>query len=421
MVRGGRDDSAVDVVALVMTAADLVFDGVTLRYGDTVGCRDVSLRATGGRITVLLGENGSGKSSVLAAAAGLHRLASGTVRAGDTTLAYTRRGLADWRRLVGLVMHNPDDQLLGTTLCEDVAFGPTNLGLPPREIAARVDRVLAALDLEELHDASPASLSHGQKLRAAIAGVIAMDPPVLLLDEPTSGLDTAATTQLEHVLLGMRNAGRCIVLSTHDIECAWRIGDDAVVLQHGAVAAAGAVRTLLADSGRRATLGLRPPTAVAVRDALQAWERPLSAAIANETSFSLTTKRRALASVVVCVGCCCGRVDRGRPAVPVDWLKAEFKRRKLLHHVHLTISGCLGPCDVPNVVAIASDAGTFYLGRLEMQRHFEALVEWASDSWTAGTLLPLPPLLAPLRFERFAMPATAATAAADATVTAVIP
>lgn len=404
-----------------MTAADLVFDGVTLRYGDTVGCRDVSLRATGGRITVLLGENGSGKSSVLAAAAGLHPLAGGTVRAGRATLAHTRDGLADWRRLVGLVMHDPDDQLLGTTLCEDVAFGPTNLGLPPLQIAARVDRVLAALDLEEQHDASPASLSHGQKLRAAIAGIVAMDPPVLLLDEPTSGLDAGATAQLEHLLLEMRNAGRCIVLSTHDIEFAWRVGDDAVVVHRGAVVAAGAVRALLADSARCEALGLRAPTAVAVRDALQARERPGSAAVADETSFSLTTERRALASVVVCVGCCCGRVDRGRPAVPVDWLKAEFKRRKLLHHVHLTISGCLGPCDVPNVVAIASDAGTFYLGRLETQRHFEALVEWASDSWTAGTLLPLPPPLAPLRFERFSTPTTSATAAADATVTAVLP
>ncbi|MBM5812684.1 MAG: ABC transporter ATP-binding protein [Gammaproteobacteria bacterium] len=404
-----------------MTAADLVFDGVTLRYGDTVGCRDVSLRAKGGRITVLLGENGSGKSSVLAAAAGLHPLAGGTVRAGEATLAHTRRGLADWRRRVGLVMHDPDDQLLGTTLCEDVAFGPTNLGLPRLEIAARVDRVLAALDLEEQHDASPASLSHGQKLRAAIAGIVAMDPPVLLLDEPTSGLDAGATAQLERLLLEMRNAGRCILLSTHDIEFAWRIGDDAVVMHQGAVASADAARALLADSARCAALGLRAPTAVAVRDALQARGIVASPAVADETSCSLTTKRRALASVVVCVGCCCGRVDRGRPAVPVDWLKAEFKRRKLLHHVHLTISGCLGPCDVPNVVAIASDEGTFYLGRLETQRHFEALVEWASDTWTAGTLLPLPPLLAPLRFERFSTPATAALAAADATVTAVIP
>jgi len=123
----------------------------------------------------------------------------------------------------------------------------------------------------------------------------------------------------------------------------------------------------------------------------------------------LETKRRSLASIIVCVGCCCGRVDRGRPAVPVDYLKAEFKSRKLLHRVHLTISGCLGPCDVPNVVAIATEEGTTYLGNLTQFSHFEALVEWATASWAAGTLLPLPASLASQVFERFATPSVSGT------------
>lgn len=113
------------------------------------------------------------------------------------------------------------------------------------------------------------------------------------------------------------------------------------------------------------------------------------------------TRRRALASVLVCVGCCCGRVDKGRPHVPVDWLKVEFKRRKLLHRVHLTITGCLGPCDVANVVGIVTPDATWWLGALDDQRHWEALLGWATDSRDAGVVLPLPPVLGAQCFERF--------------------
>lgn len=124
-----------------------------------------------------------------------------------------------------------------------------------------------------------------------------------------------------------------------------------------------------------------------------------AAATASQPAFE--TRRRSIASVLVCVGCCCGRVDRGRPAVPVDWLKTEFKARKLLHHVHLTITGCLGPCDVPNVVAIVTEAGSTFLGHLDGDEFYLALLDWATMSRAAGVALPLPPLLARQRFARF--------------------
>jgi cobaltochelatase CobN len=116
---------------------------------------------------------------------------------------------------------------------------------------------------------------------------------------------------------------------------------------------------------------------------------------------SAATKRQTLAQVIVCLGCCCGRTDRGRPEVPVDWLKAEWKRRRLLKQVQLTISGCLGPCDVPNVAAVASAEGTTWLHHLTTRAHFEALLGWATATADAGRVLPLPAALAPHAFDRF--------------------
>lgn len=118
----------------------------------------------------------------------------------------------------------------------------------------------------------------------------------------------------------------------------------------------------------------------------------------------LTTRRVAIAHVSVCVGCCCGRVDPGKPAVPVDWLKAEWKAHKLLKHVHLTISGCLGPCDLVNVVSVASERGTTWPGGLDCFDDFDdfaALAGWAVRVARQERLLPLPPALEAHVFQRF--------------------
>jgi len=124
----------------------------------------------------------------------------------------------------------------------------------------------------------------------------------------------------------------------------------------------------------------------------------------------LETKRKTIGQVLVCVGCCCGRVDRGKPPVPVDWLKGEWKARKLLKTIQLTISGCLGPCDLVNVVCIVMPERTVWLGGLNEQKHFDALLGWASQSVAANKLAPLPALLATLEFERFARAAAFAGA-----------
>ncbi len=119
----------------------------------------------------------------------------------------------------------------------------------------------------------------------------------------------------------------------------------------------------------------------------------------------LRTKRRTLGQVLVCVGCCCGRVDRGHPPVPVERLKHLWKTRRLAPSIQLTISGCLGPCDLVNVVCLVSPQGTLWLGGLDNLTCYETLVEWATDSAAEGRLLPLPSSLTSLQFERFTSPA----------------
>jgi hypothetical protein len=113
------------------------------------------------------------------------------------------------------------------------------------------------------------------------------------------------------------------------------------------------------------------------------------------------TKRKSLMQVLVCIGCCCGRTDRGKPEVPVDWLKAQWQAARLNPYIQLTISGCLGPCDLPNVVAVLTATGQQWIGPLNQPEHYEALLAWGRACGAARCLEPPPPVLRERFFERF--------------------
>lgn len=123
------------------------------------------------------------------------------------------------------------------------------------------------------------------------------------------------------------------------------------------------------------------------------------------------TTRKTLGQVLVCLGCCCGRTDKGHPPVPVDWLKSEWKRRMLPKKIHLSISGCLGPCDASNVVLILFGPEAIFLGGLHDESHYLALADWATACDHQGCLAPLPESLKPFRLERFVDEPVAAGAA----------
>jgi len=118
-------------------------------------------------------------------------------------------------------------------------------------------------------------------------------------------------------------------------------------------------------------------------------------------SDSLKTKREVIGQITVCSGCCCGAVGRGKPEVPLDWLKQEWRNHGLLKNIQLTVSGCLGPCDLPNVVRISGPSAEIWIGNIDRREQYAGLVEWASESKAAGVLLPLPDGFDSLRFNPF--------------------
>ena len=122
-------------------------------------------------------------------------------------------------------------------------------------------------------------------------------------------------------------------------------------------------------------------------------------ALSDSTEEEVRTKRHALAQLVLCKGCCCGRPDKGRPAVPEERMTATWKKEHLLKTVQLTISGCLGPCDVPNVVQIITPEGTEWYGRIEEEAQYDELIEWARACQAAKQVLPRPESLAAHRFD----------------------
>jgi hypothetical protein len=121
----------------------------------------------------------------------------------------------------------------------------------------------------------------------------------------------------------------------------------------------------------------------------------------DEAPAPLATTIRSTAQLLLCRGCCCGRTDRGLPEVPVERIKAIWKAEKLNRSVQLTISGCLGPCELPNVAVVLTAAGAEWFGRLEGDAIYDALISWARACKDAGTVLPAPAALEALRFERF--------------------
>lgn len=116
----------------------------------------------------------------------------------------------------------------------------------------------------------------------------------------------------------------------------------------------------------------------------------------------MITKRPAVAQLILCKGCCCGRTDRGLPEVPAERIKAIWQREKLNRSIQLTVSGCLGPCDVPNVVLVITPQGHEWLGLIEGDAAYDQLIQWARDCHAAGSLVPLPESLAGNRLKRFA-------------------
>ena len=214
------------------------------RAADTL--RDVSFTVPTGSLTALIGRTGSGKSTTAELACALKLPNTGTVRVNGIDSADEARR-DDLRAQVGYVAQLPERQLFAETVFDDIAFGPRNLGLSAEEVEQRVSGALDAVGLShepDLLERSPFALSGGQRRAAAIAGVLAMQPAVLVLDEPMAGLDPQARRRMRALMLALKEAGTTLFVITHDMDDVAELADHVVALNHGVVVAEGTPRTV---------------------------------------------------------------------------------------------------------------------------------------------------------------------------------
>lgn len=242
-----------------MTALQTI--GLEYVYADgTNALSGVNFEAHKGEKVAVLGPNGCGKTTLFYHFNGLIRPSKGEVRVFGKNI--TKIDIDDVRKRVGLVFQESDSQLFAQSVFEDIAFGPRNLRLSRDEVSERVSHVLHRFDIEALANKNPANLSSGQKKRVAIAGVIAMEPDVLVLDEPTSGMDAGGITDTLGILEELNNEGKTIVISTHDSDIAASWADRIYILNKGKVFKSGIPRHIFSDERIISEAGVRQPVIV---------------------------------------------------------------------------------------------------------------------------------------------------------------
>ncbi|MBP5303624.1 MAG: energy-coupling factor transporter ATPase [Clostridia bacterium] len=196
--------------------------------------KDINLTIERGSFVALLGHNGCGKSTLAKHFNAMLLPTGGTVLVESMDTKEEEKAF-DIRKTVGLVLQNPDNQLVSTIVEEDVAFGPENLGVPPQEIRQRVDDALKVVGMYEYKNSAPHKLSGGQKQRVAIAGILAMQPDCLVLDEPTAMLDPQGRKEVLDTIQDLnKNQGMTVVLITHYMEEAAK-ADRVVVMNDGEI------------------------------------------------------------------------------------------------------------------------------------------------------------------------------------------
>ncbi len=237
------------------------FDDVSFEYvtpsGPVPALRGLSFLLERSETLAVVGANGSGKSTLARLANGLLLPTSGRVEVDglDTRGEDT---IWDVRRRVGIVFQNPDNQIVGTVVEEDIAFGPENLGVEPSEIGRRVEEALSAVGLEGFERREPHLLSGGQKQRLALAGALAMRPDYLVLDEPTSMLDPQGSQDVLAVLTALKARSHGVLHITHDLSDVAR-ADRVLVLANGKAVFIGTPGEMLGDPGRLEAWGLGLP------------------------------------------------------------------------------------------------------------------------------------------------------------------
>ena len=305
----------------------LEFKNVRYAYPNSpLSLNGVTFSLTKGTKVALVGPNGAGKTTLLLMCNGILRPEAGTVIFNGDPIRYDSTSLRELRKKIGLVFQNSDSQLFAPTVYQDVAFGPVNLGMDKTEVKALVTRGLNAVGLAGYEKRPPHQLSGGEKKRAAIAGILVMEPEVLIFDEPTSALDPTGAADLMELLDELNTQGKTIIISTHDVELAYNWADDIILMNHGVVVHQGPPEAVFTDPQLITTTSLRTPAVIEIYTELVARKMldPSSGAPKSILHLVNTLEQRfnhhdltgVYGSITVC------NVDM----VPVDRIHAWLKR-----------------------------------------------------------------------------------------------
>lgn len=224
----------------------------------TSALEDINFTVDKGETIAILGPNGAGKSTLLHHFNGLSIPTSGEVWILGNKVSKSNLDMI--RQKVGLVFQDPDDQLFARTVNQDIAFGPTNLGLPREEIEERVKWALEVTELTGLENKAPQNLSQGQKKRAAMAGVIAMKPEIIALDEPMANIDPRTASRILKLLLQLnRELGLTLIIATHDVDSVPLFANKVYVLDQGKVVLEGLPKEVFLNTEIIRSIDLRLP------------------------------------------------------------------------------------------------------------------------------------------------------------------
>lgn len=230
----------------------------------TEAIKDLNIEIKKGKKVAFVGQNGSGKSTLFLLLNGTLKPDAGEILFHGVPIKYDSKSLREIRRSIGIVFQNSDDQIFAPTVYQDVAFGPANLGYSKERIDVSVHQALEHVGLSGLQDKPPHHLSGGQKKRVAIAGIMVMEPEVIILDEPLSNLDPVGADEIVDLLSEFNHFGSTIIISTHDVDLAYRWADYVFLMSNSKLIGQGTPAEIFREHELLKKAGLRQPTTLEI-------------------------------------------------------------------------------------------------------------------------------------------------------------
>ncbi len=252
---------------------DWVIQAENLSYSyeenDRKALDGLSVRIGRGRKVAFMGGNGSGKSTFFLCLNGILRPDEGRVLIDGEPVSYTRKGLLDVRKKVGIVFQEPDNQLFSASVFQEISFGILNLGVDEETARREVEKVIRELEITPFQNRPAHALSGGQKKQVAIADILVMHPEIMILDEPASALDAAHTKKVHELIRGLTEQGITVLMSLHDIDYAWAWADEIVLMHEGKVMKQGTPREVCEDEEALKKAGLARPGVLRIYEKLK--------------------------------------------------------------------------------------------------------------------------------------------------------